>query len=117
MNDFKKLKIWELGIDLCLEIYEITKKFPKDEIYGLTSQLRRASVSVPSNIAEGAGRSTNKDFRKFLFNSMGSLKEIETQLIISKKLKYIQENQFKKILMNINIIGIKLKNFIERISI
>lgn len=116
MGNYKKLDVWKLGIKLCKDIYLTTNKFPNNEIYGLTSQLRRASISVPSNIAEGAGRSTNKDFRKFLYNSMGSLKEIETQLIIAKELRYISENEFYIISIKMNFIIGKLTNFIKIIS-
>ncbi len=82
------LLVWQEGIELVEEIYKISSTFPKDEIYGLTAQLRRAAVSVPSNIAEGAGRSTKKEFLYFLSIARGSLCEIETQLIIAKKLGY-----------------------------
>lgn len=73
-----------------LEIYSLTSHFPKEEIYGLTSQIRRAAVSIPSNIAEGAARQTQKEFCQFLYVSMGSLAELETQLIIAQNLKYIE---------------------------
>ena len=87
--DHKQLDVWKLSIDLTIEIYEISTQFPKEEIYALTQQIRRAATSVPSNIAEGAARKYNKEFIQFLHIALGSLAEVETQLIISKKLKYI----------------------------
>lgn len=84
----KDLEIWQNGIELVVQIYEITSKFPKTEIYGLTSQLRRSAVSVPSNIAEGAARNSDKEFIQFLYISLGSLSELETQLIIAEKIGY-----------------------------
>ena len=87
--DHKQLDVWKLSIDLTIEIYEISTQFPKEEIYALNQQIRRAATSVPSNIAEGAARKYNKEFIQFLHIALGSLAEVETQLIISKKLKYI----------------------------
>lgn len=93
MHRFKDLEIWKLSRKFCSEIYNITSSFPENEKFGLTNQLRRASVSVPSNIAEGCSRSSNKDFLRFLEIAIGSIYEIETQLLISFDLGYI--NQFK----------------------
>lgn len=78
MKDFKSLKVWQKGIKLVIEIYKSTKHFPQEELYGLTSQMRRSSVSIPSNIAEGSGRSSDKDFHRFLEISIGSAFELET---------------------------------------
>ena len=86
----KDLKLWKSSIDLVKEVYKLTYGFPKEELYGLTSQLRRASISVPSNIAEGAGRKSQKDFVRFLNFSKGSLSELETQLIIAEELNYTE---------------------------
>lgn len=94
MHNYKKLDIWNKAVDFAAEIYRFTKSFPKDEIYGLTSQLRRASVSISSNIAEGAGRNSDKEFRHFLNISFGSCSEIETQLTIAHKLGYISHEDF-----------------------
>lgn len=85
INSFRDLKIWQLGIRIAKEIYLLTKKLPKEETFGLSSQMRRAAVSISSNIAEGRGRSTRKDFCQFLHIAMGSLCELETQLIIAKE--------------------------------
>ena len=93
MKTHHDLDVWKKAIDLVTKIYALTKGFPKEEMFGLTNQIRRAIVSVPSNIAEGAARNTSKEFNNFLSIALGSLSEVETQLIISKNLKYInQEN-------------------------
>jgi four helix bundle protein len=97
MNYFKELKVWQKAIDLVTETYLITKSFPKEEIYGITSQIRRSSISIPSNIAEGCGRKTDKDFSNFLGISLGSAFEFETQLIICKNLEFINNDDFAKL--------------------
>lgn len=89
----KDLDVWKLGIDLVEIIYQVTNAFPKDESYGLSSQLRRASISVPSNIAEGYARQSKKELIHFLYISLGSLSEIETQIIISNRLHYLEDKE------------------------
>jgi len=84
----KDLDVWNAAMELVTNIYKLTKSFPKDELYGLTSQMRRSAVSVPSNIAEGAARKSKAEFIQFLYIALGSLSELETQLIISKNLNY-----------------------------
>jgi four helix bundle protein len=96
MNNYKELKVWQSAIKLVIGIYKITEEFPQHEIYGLTSQLRRCAVSIPSNIAEGCGRNTNKDFNHFLTIALGSTCELETQLIIANKLSYFSDKTFKE---------------------
>ena len=93
MKDYKELEVWKKGILLVLKIYEIVRTFPKDEHYALTDQIRRAVVSIPSNIAEGASRNTTKEFIQFLYVALGSASELETQIIIAEKLGYIKNNQ------------------------
>ena len=93
LRNHKDLDCWKESINLVKEIYQITKSFPTDESYGLTSQIRRAVVSIPSNIAEGAGRQSRKEFIRFLFIAQGSLAELETQLIISNELGYCEFNK------------------------
>jgi len=95
MSKFKDLTVWRKAIDLVTKVYLITNSFPMEEKYGLTSQIRRCSVSIPSNIAEGAGRATKKDFSHFLDIAKGSAFELETQLIISTNLGYLDKNIFK----------------------
>ena len=92
MKTHKDLDIWKLGIELVAEIYRITNKFPKEELFCLTSQMRKAAISIPSNIAEGAARNSKKEFMQFLYISLGSLVELETQIIIAKKLGYVKVN-------------------------
>jgi four helix bundle protein len=91
MNSYQELKVWELGMALAESIYRATAAFPKDEIYGLTRQLRRAAVSIPSNIAEGHARDSTKDFLHFLSIARGSLAEVETQVQLSNRLGYFDE--------------------------
>ena len=90
MKSHRDLDVWKGSIRMVSEVYMLTKRFPADELYGLTSQLRRAAVSVPSNIAEGAARGSSKEFTRFLSISLGSLAEMETQLLIATNLKYLQ---------------------------
>lgn len=93
MHNYKKLNVWISSISLVKNIYNLTRKFPKEEMFVLTQQLRRAAISIPSNIAEGAGRNSNAQFKNFLQISIGSCFEVETQLIISKELEYISEEE------------------------
>ncbi len=90
----KELDAWKRSIDFVVQIYKLTKEFPSGEFYGLSNQLRRASVSIASNIAEGSGRNSSKEFVHFLHLSLGSLSEVETQLIIGRKLNYFQDLDF-----------------------
>ena len=93
MKTHKDLDVWKKSIDLVTHVYRITKDFPKEELYGLTTQIRRSAISIPSNIAEGAARKNVKEFIQFLYVALGSFSELETQLIISKNLNYIQSDQ------------------------
>lgn len=90
----KDLEVWKQSIDLVTDIYRITEGFPKNEGFGLTSQIRRASVSVPANISEGAARNSTKEFIQFLYIGLGSLSELETLLIISENLRFMQSEPF-----------------------
>ena len=96
INSYKDLIVWQKAVDLVVEIYKLTESFPKSEIYGITSQMRRSSVSIPSNIAEGRRRGSRKDFRQFLIISYGSGAELETQIEIAKKLPLGASIDFKK---------------------
>ena len=91
MSTHKDLKVWEKSMDLVVSTYKLSSHFPAAEKFGLTSQMRRAAVSVPSNIAEGAARSSTKEYIRFLYISLGSLSELETQFLISKRLEYIND--------------------------
>ncbi len=90
MKTHKDLEIWQKGIDLVENIYSHSRKFPQEEIYGLTAQMRRSAISIPSNIAEGAARQSDKEFIQFLYISLGSLSELETQCLIGHRLGYLQ---------------------------
>jgi four helix bundle protein len=91
MNNFKELKIWHKSVELAVKVYQETKQFPAEEVYGLTSQIRKSVVSVASNIAEGAGRNSKRDFYNFLGISNGSICELETQLIIAQRVNFLNE--------------------------
>jgi len=97
VNDFKRLKIWEKAHSLALEVHKATKSFPKDEIYGLVSQLRRASASVPANIAEGYGRSGDAEFSRFLSIAAGSACEVEYHLLLARDPGYLSESAHSKL--------------------
>jgi four helix bundle protein len=98
MHNFKELKVWNKSVELSLEIYKMSMTFPSEEKFGLISQVRRCSISIPSNIAEGSGRKTAKDFHSFLSNALASSFELETQLIIVFRLNIIDDQQFEKII-------------------
>lgn len=117
MNYFKELKVWQKAIELVTNTYLRTQAFPKEKLYGLTSQIRRCAVSIPSNIAEGCGRKTEKDFSNFLGIALGSAFEFETQLIISKNLSFIQQEDFSVLeseIQHIQNMIIKLQKSIEK---
>ncbi|WP_395803337.1 four helix bundle protein [Daejeonella sp.] len=97
MHNLKELKIWKKAIDLAVEVYQVTSLFPLEEKYGLTSQIRRAAVSISSNIAEGAGRNSEKEFKHFLGIANGSSYELQTQLFISNKLSLINNEDLEKL--------------------
>ena len=97
MKSFKDLEVWKRAIDLVEDVYSLTAKFPANEQFGLVSQIRRASVSVPSNIAEGSGRRSVKELVQFLHIASGSLAELETQFIIAKNLGFIAKNEYSEI--------------------
>ena len=98
MHNFQELKIWQKSMDIAEQTYRVTTKFPKEEKYGLTSQVRRSAISVPSNIAEGAGRNTDGEFKNFLGIANGSSNELFTQLVLSHRLELVSENTVKPIL-------------------
>jgi four helix bundle protein len=97
IQNFKELRIWQAGIKIVKSVYDVMKSFPKEETYGLVSQLRRSAVSIPSNIAEGIKRNHNKEFKQFLHIAMGSAAELETQLIISQELDFINKDRLQMI--------------------
>lgn len=101
MHNFKELKVWQKAIRLVKEIYLILKSFPEDEKYGIVSQIKRASVSIPANIAEGTGRNTDKDFSRFLDIATGSSFELETLIILSSDLEFLKENDYNRIIADL----------------
>jgi four helix bundle protein len=111
LSTHKDLDVWKLSMNLVEMIYELTKSFPKEEQYGLKSQMRRSAVSVPSNISEGAARKGNKEYIQFLYIALGSLSELETQLLISIRLKYCDKNN--DAINLVEEIRKKLLNFIK----
>jgi len=94
MHRFKDLEVWKISVEMVREIYEMTENFPKNEQFGLVNQIRRSAVSIPSNIAEGAGKNTNRDFNRFISIASGSCNELETQLIISQELNFISKDEY-----------------------
>lgn len=107
--------MWQKGIELVKEVYKITNDFPNHETYGLTSQMRRCAVSVPSNIAEGFRRQHSKEFKQFLSIALGSLAELETQIVIAKELKYLNEEAEKLVLECIDHISRMTTNLSKRL--
>lgn len=95
---YQDLKVWQLGVEITLETYRLTNSFPSREVYGLASQMRRAAVSIPSNIAEGKSRGHTKDLIRFLSISRGSVSELETQLIVAEKLAYVSKHDFSRVM-------------------
>ena len=112
----KDLDVWKKSVSLVTLIYEMTKGFPKDELYGLTNQIRRSAVSIPSNIAEGSARKGNKEFAQFLYIGLGSLSELETQLIIATNLKYISSEKSEIIMNDLNDIRRMLVGLIKYVK-
>jgi len=107
MTSHKELKVWQKSIELVKSIYEFTNSFPQSEQFGLTSQMRRAAVSIPSNIAEGCGRNSNNELIHFLYIVLGSAAELETQIIISNELNFLDNEKSEK-LLNLNFEIIKM---------
>lgn len=98
VQSYRDLVAWQKAMDFTAEIYRVTRRFPKEELYGITSQLRRAAVSIPSNIAEGQGRQTTGEFRQFLGYARGSLLETETQIFLAERLEYLDHETAERLL-------------------
>ena len=116
MRDFKELNVWKKAFEFTKDIYKITENFPKSEIYGITSQLRRASVSISSNIAEGCGKLSERDFLNFLVISFGSSKEVENLLLLCKELNYINITDFNSLNQQLTETSKMLNAFISNIK-
>jgi four helix bundle protein len=108
MRDFRKYDVWKLGHEIVLDIYQITQNFPTHEIYGITNQLRRASVSIPTNISEGCGRNSDAEFSRFIHIALGSASEVEYLIQLSLDLKYLKENSYQELNDKISLIKKKL---------
>ena len=116
LKNYRELKVWQKAYKLCVDIYKITKSFPKEERYGLTSQIRRAAVSVPSNIAEGYGRKTTPEYIQSLYIAYGSHCELETQIMLSKDLGYIKPDDFRTLQQDIEEVERMLKALIKSLQ-
>ena len=117
MKTHKDLDVWKKSILIVESIYRATSLFPKEEIYGLSSQIRRSSVSIPSNIAEGAARNHDKEYIQFLYIALASASELETQLIISNKLGFIESDQSDHLLNELNTISKMLQGLIKSLKV
>ncbi|QNP41635.1 four helix bundle protein [Lysobacter solisilvae (ex Woo and Kim 2020)] len=116
MKSYRELEVWREAIDLVGSIYALSSRFPSDERFGLTAQLRRAAVSVPSNIAEGHARSSTRDFLRFLSISLGSLAELETQLVIAHRLGFADDHEFDRILFDANRVGRMMRGLTKSLN-
>jgi len=116
LRSFKALKVWKKSYDLCLKAYRITAAFPKDERYGLTSQIKRSAVSIPSNIAEGYGRKTTVDYVRFLYIAYGSTCELETQILLAGDLGFIDTGNLGEILGSVKAVERMLKTLIRTLE-
>lgn len=116
MHDFKELRVWKEAMDLVVEIYEVTEHFPKEEKYGLTSQVRRSAVSIPSNIAEGAYRNTNGEFKQFLGIANGSAGELYTQLVLTHRLGLADLEQVNPLIERLEVNNRKIAKLIHSIN-
>lgn len=112
-SSFRELRVWQEAMKLTAETYRRTADFPKHEIYGLSNQMRRAAVSVPSNIAEGKGHRTDREFSQFLFHARGSLLELQTQVIIAEELQYLSKSEAKHLLDIAEDVGRALNGLIN----
>lgn len=116
ITSYRDLRVWQAGMDLAEQCYELTKGFPKDEQFGMTSQIRRAAASVPANIAEGYGRESRGDYLKFLRVAQGSLKELETHLLLAERCRITTNQQTQPILTKCESLGKMLHTLIRRLQ-
>lgn len=116
MKGFRDLKVWQKAHNLTLDVYRATTVFPKEELYSLTSQIRRSSASIPANIAEGCGRGTDADFARFLQIAMGSASELEYHLLLSYDLKFLNGSIYKRLEKEVTDIKRMLASFIKKLN-
>ncbi|MGA3056004.1 MAG: four helix bundle protein [Candidatus Korobacteraceae bacterium] len=117
LRSYRELVVWQKAIALVIDVYSITKGFPRDEIYGLTSQLRRSAVSIPSNIAEGQGRATKGEFVQFLCHARGSLFEVETQIVMAKELGYIAPEAEERVTVQVTEVARILNGLLTSLGV
>ena len=115
IKNFRDLEIWKLGKAIALDVYQTTKEFPKEEVFGLSSQMRRAAISIPSNIAEGFNRYHNKEYRQLLFVALGSIGELETQFEISHDLGFTPKTEFETLLEKLDHESRMIRNLIKKL--
>lgn len=113
---FKDLRVWQEAMKFTVEVYRVTAEFPKHELYGLSQQIRRAAVSVPSNVAEGKGHRSDREFGHFLLHARGSLLEVQTQIMIAKELQYLKAEEAQCLLASADAIGRSLNSLINSIN-
>jgi four helix bundle protein len=116
IRNFRDLEVWQLGKKIVLRVYQITKAFPREERYGLTAQMRRAAVSIPSNIAEGFNRYNNKEYRQFLYIALGSCAELETQMELACDLGYLDATERDQLLEQMDFESRMLRNLIKKLD-
>jgi len=116
IQSYQDLQVWQNGMDLAGQAYQLTRSFPKEELFGLTSQIRRAVTSIPANIAEGWGRQTTGEFRQFLHNAQGSLRELETHLLLALRLNLATNDQIQPLLEMCQVLGRQLINLQRSLS-
>ena len=114
IKNFEDLEVWQIGKELALKVYDTSFNFPREEVYGITSQVKRAALSVPANIAEGFGRFHFMDKAKFYLNARGSLYELKSHLLIASELGYIKDGAINGILLIIDSLSLKLNNLISK---
>lgn len=115
MQNYRNLTVWQKSHSLVLDLYKMTTKFPKDELYGLTSQIRRAAVSIPANIAEGCARGGDAEFSRFLFISQGSAAELDYHLLLAHDLKFLDEPHYQSLSASLTEIRRMLTTFIQKL--
>jgi len=115
IKNFRDLEVWQLGKEIVLDVYRVTKDFPKEEMYGLVSQMRRAAVSIPSNVAEGFNRKHNPEYRQLLYVALGSCAELETQIEVAHDLRFLSTGDRDKVLEKLDHESRMLRNLIKRL--
>jgi 30S ribosomal protein S23 len=116
IKDFKDLFLWQRAMDLVVEVYDLVKKLPKEELFALSDQIRRAVISIPSNIAEGQGRNSSKEFIHFLSIAKGSMAELETQLLLCVRINYLKELEIEKAMSLVEEVGKMLHSLQKRLT-